>query len=310
LKRSNRLVLLIGALLAVVAFVGIVIILGSPSQQNQPTATPPTTVSRVFAKVDIPLGAVVTADMLEPRTIEIPAAAPNSIPDPSLIISQTIRHEAKAGTQLTYNFFISTGNETNVTDNLPQGLRAMAIVVDQVTGVGTLIHTGDNVDVIIDMKIQQVAQGKNPQGKVDPNIIVNVGTPQDSVKMIIQNLKVVGTLLPPPTTTAAQQQAPAPSGSAAAGPVQQPGTNLNFQSEIVIVAVTPNQAEAIRYAQLNGNPIGPINPDSIALVLRSPKDYIDASGSPVVPPLERTDGVVLATLIQKFGVLPPNLLLK
>ena len=37
----------------------------------------------------------------------------------------------------------------SVTDNIPKGLRAQAIQVDQVTGVGTLIHTGDSVDVII-----------------------------------------------------------------------------------------------------------------------------------------------------------------
>ena len=49
-----------------------------------------------------------------------------------------------------------------------------------------------------------------------------------------------------------------------------------------------------------------------------PKDYValDASGSPipgasaVIPPLEKTDGVILKTLVDKYGVLPPNLLLK
>ena len=58
------------------------------------------------------------------------------------------------------------------------------------------------------------------------------------------------------------------------------------------------------------------------MVLRSPKDYvaIDASGSPVldengipvtvVPPLEKTDGVILKTLIDKYGVLPPEILIK
>ena len=75
-----------------------------------------------------------------------------------------------------------------------------------------------------------------------------------------------------------------------------------------MVAVTANQAEAIRWAQLYTDPI--------ALVLRSPKDYVqvDASGAPipgasaVVPPLEKTDGMILKILIDKYGVLPPNLL--
>jgi Flp pilus assembly protein CpaB len=319
LKRSNRLVLLIGALLAVVAFVGIVLILGGQGTTNGPTtqATPPPTTSAVFAKVDIPLGTVVTADMLETRTIDVGNTAPNYVRDPSLIISQVIRHQAKAGTQLTFNFFIDSGNAANVTDNLPRGLRAIAVQVDQVTGVGTLVHTGDTVDVIIALKIQQVAEGRNAQNRPDPNQIINIGAPEPSVKMIIQNLRVVGTLLPPPTgAAAAAQQQPAPSGSAP--PAQQPATNLNGQQEIVLVAVTANQAEVIRYAQLYSDPAGPFNAESIALVLRSPQDYVavDASGSPIVgaspviPPLEKTDGVILKTLIDKYGVLPPDLLLK
>ena len=95
MKRSNRLVLLIGALLAIVAFVGIVLLLGQGNgPSGQPAVTPPTTVSRVFAKIDIPLGKAVTAEDLETKVIEIGSAAPNSIPDPSLILSQVIRQEA------------------------------------------------------------------------------------------------------------------------------------------------------------------------------------------------------------------------
>ncbi len=88
---------------------------------------------------------------------------------------------------------------------------------------------------------------------------------------------------------------------------------------MVIVAVTADQAEIIRYAQLYADPAAG---DNISLVLRSPKDYIklDANGNPVLdangipvattPPTETTDGVILKTLIDKYGVLPPDLLNK
>jgi hypothetical protein len=88
---------------------------------------------------------------------------------------------------------------------------------------------------------------------------------------------------------------------------------------MVVVAVTANQAEIIRYAQLYADPAAG---DNISLVLRSPKDYIqvDANGKPVldangvpisvVPPVDKTDGVILKTLIDKYGVLPPDILLK
>ena len=306
MKRSNRLVLLIGALLAVVAFVGIVLLLGGQNGGGggQPQATIATTVHVVKAKVAIPAGTIVTQDMLD-ATGELPiGAAQNAFQDPGLVISKTIRKDAQPGTILTFDYFIDTGQTSNVTDGLPLGLRAMAVQVDQVTGVGTLIHTGDKVDLIIGVKIQTTVFDPTDKTKTK---ILKVGDPAPSVKMIIQNLRVLGTLLPPPTQQAAQQQQQ-PGASPSPGVQQQPATTLNGQQEIVVVAVTANQAEAIRYAQLYTDPM--------ALVLRSPKDYVavDASGSPivgaspVVPPFEQTDGMVLRILVDKYGVLPPNLL--
>ncbi len=321
MKRSNRLVLLIGALLAVVAFVGVILLLGQDGTGGggpQATPTAPTTAQVVKATVDIPAGTVVTSTMVDVETVPIAASA-DSIPDPGLVIGKTIRENAKAGSILSFSAFVDTGQTSNVTDNIPQGLRAMAVEVDQVTGVGTLIHTGDTVDLIIAMDIQSVvADPKNPPQ------VVNVGTPQSTVKMIIQNLKVVGTLLPTPTTTTGEATPPPAAASPTPNPgATQPPTSLRNPAtafEIVMVAVTANQAEAIRYAQLNGQSgqVADRGQTSISLVLRSPRDFIavDASGSPipgasaVIPPLEVTDGVTLKTLISKYGVIPPDVIIK
>jgi Flp pilus assembly protein CpaB len=67
----------------------------------------------------------------------------------------------------------------------------------------------------------------------------------------------------------------------------------------VILAVTPQQAEVIKFAQIDGQ---------ITLVLRSPKDFGDASGNPVQPPVDKTSGVILKTLIDQYGVLPPQVI--
>ena len=159
-----------------------------------------------------------------------------------------------------------------------------------------------------EIKIQSVIPDPVTKGQ-----IIKVGDPEPSVKLVVQNALVLGTLLPP--VTAQASPTPAPSGPPS-GASQQP-TSLNGQSEMVLVAVTANQAEVIRYAQLYADPAAG---DNISLVLRSPKDYIqvDASGNPVldangnpvivVPPLDRTDGVVLRTLIDKYLVLPPDIL--
>jgi Flp pilus assembly protein CpaB len=316
LKRSNRLILLIGVLLAAMAFVGVIMLTGSSSPGGStPTVAPaPTTGKVVKATIDIAAGTNVTASMVELTEVQIAAAGPDTIPDTGLAIGKTIRRAVTKGETLGYSFFISTGVENNVTDALPTGLRGMAIQVSQVTGVGTLIQNGDHVDVIISLKIQSVAPDT-----ANPAQVTKVGDPQGSVKLVVQNALVVGTLLPPAAAPTAQPSpTPAPSGQTSGGG-QQPSTSLNGQSEMVVVAVTANQAEVIRYAQLYADPAAG---DNISLVLRSPKDYVqvgadgkpvlDANGNPVivVPPLEKTDGVILKTLIDKYLVLPPDLLNK
>ena len=158
MKRSNRLILLIGVLLAALAFVGVIMLTGSTSQGGgTPTPTPvPVTGKVVKATINIPAGTNITRSMVELAEVPIVAAGPDTIPDTGLAIGGTIRRAVTKGQTLGYSFFVSTGVESNVTDALPPGLRGMAIQVSQVTGVGTLIQNGDHVDVVVSLKIQNV----------------------------------------------------------------------------------------------------------------------------------------------------------
>jgi hypothetical protein len=131
----------------------------------------------------------------------------------------------------------------------------------------------------------------NPQ---DDTFTVVSGLNGTSVKALLQGLQVQGTLLPP-----AEQTAPPPEGGD--GEATDDGTALTGQQQIVILAVTTQQAEVIKFAQLDG---------SISLVLRSPEDFIDpVTGDPVaaLPPIETT-GIILKTLVDSYGVLPPELI--
>jgi Flp pilus assembly protein CpaB len=57
---------------------------------------------------------------------------------------------------------------------------------------------------------------------------------------------------------------------------------------IAVLAVTPQQAEVIRFAQLDGN---------VSLALRSPADFSTGDVT--------TSGVTLQHLVETYGVLPP-----
>ena len=60
----------------------------------------------------------------------------------------------------------------------------------------------------------------------------------------------------------------------------------------MILALTAQQAELVRFTQLDGN---------LSLVLRSPKDK-DA-------PAVKTTGITLRQLVDNYGVIPPKIIL-
>ncbi len=200
--------------------------------------------------------------------------------------------------------FTSNGIIQSVAPNLDKGQRAMSVQVDQVTGVGTLVQTGDHVDVIIgfggltggSQPVPEACGSGFVETQVDPKTGATTEIPSTSatVKMIVQNAKVVGTLLPQPATTPAASG----NGTTTTAPT---GTSLNGQQEIVILSVTAQQSEVIRYGQIDG---------CLSLVLRSPKDYVDGATppQPVEPPLDPTTGVILKTLVDQYGVLPPQVI--
>jgi Flp pilus assembly protein CpaB len=107
-------------------------------------------------------------------------------------------------------------------------------------------------------------------------------------------MQVLCRQLPPPA---------APANGQAAQPAQNTGnpnaqTSLNGQQEIVILGVTPTQAEVIKFAQLDG---------SISLVLRSRLDFQDAAGNPILPPPSGSKGVTLKVLTTDFAVRIPEI---
>ena len=81
MKRSNRLILLIGLLLAVVAFVGVILLTNNGSSGTS-TPAAPTTAKIVVAAQDIPIGTKITTDLVTTKDIAIadkPAGAPGDV---------------------------------------------------------------------------------------------------------------------------------------------------------------------------------------------------------------------------------------
>ena len=306
MKRSNRLVLLVGVFLAVLAFVGVLFL--SQSTTPDPNA-PKTEDSVVVAREDIPLGTVIREEQVELKTVPIAGVDVDAFHDISQVVGKTAREDVARGGQVTERT-MSGGISGRIVDlKTPPGMRLMSVRVDQVTGVGTLVKAGDYVDVLVrfDIDVVQIDEDTGESSVVE-------GLDKRSTKLLIQGVQVAGILLPTPTGTTEGQ------------PETQTGTALVDQQEIVILSLTPAQAEVMKFIE---------DPNlelfTVSLVLRAPGDFLDADGNPRLPespcttlPLptnlespdpsapayrgcETTDGVVLSTLVEEYGVLVPRL---
>lgn len=286
MKRSNRLVLLIGVFLAIVAFVAVILLTsggGGGPKDNAPVTQGPV----VVATADIPLSTKVKAEQVTVETKDLTSILPGAFTDVSQVVGKVVRQGVTSGQQLTSATFGENGTGTVLNVDVPVGLRAISVQVDQVSGVGTVIKTGDYVDMVVGFAADKFpVVTKNP---VDNSFQVVGGLNGTSVKLLLQGMQVLGTLLPPTTADTSQ---PAPSGGT--------GTALNGQQEIVILAVTAQQSEVIKFAQLDG---------SISLVLRSADDFIDPTTGEALPAVvpDETTGIILRILVDKYGVLPPEL---
>lgn len=296
MKRSNRLILLVGIVLAAVAFVAIIALFNS--NPSTPTNKPPENLPTVVATVDIPLGTQVRTDMITTKDIAVTDRTADAIGDPSQIVGKIVRTNVTSGAQMTQSMFAEAGVAVAPGPLLPKGLRAQSVRVDQISGVGTLINVGDRVDAVVGFGGAGGGDGGGTQcGTPFPVVTVDKqtgaitsqpGFSGISTKLLLQNMQVVGVELPPveqPTNTGTESPAPGT------------GTALNGQQEIVILAVTPQQSEVVKYAQVDG---------CISLILRSPKDYVDDAGQAVEPTLDVTTGIILKTLVDNYGVLPPQ----
>jgi len=302
LKRSNRLIVLVGIILAVLVAGGVFILTqgngGGGSGSTGPTQAP-TTVTVLVASQDMPLGTVVAASsMVGTKQVDVTAAPIGYFTAPSDVDGLVIRKDVHTGDVLVEDDFNGTGLATSVEieKNLKAGFRAMTVQVDQVTGVGTLIQAGDYVDVVLSMEnadnkfpvdVEQAPTREgNPLTTVRHFATINGVINSTSVKVLVQNVQVLGTLLPPPTASNNQAAQASPGTQANAG------TALNGQQEIVVLALTPQQVELVRFTQLDGN---------LSLVLRSTADQ-------QAPP-DITSGMTLRMLVDKYGVLVPRLVL-
>jgi Flp pilus assembly protein CpaB len=293
-KRSNRLVILVGVLLAVLAFVGIVILLnndggGGPGGEKE-------TVTVVVAKEAIAIGDPVTPEKAETREVESAGVEQTRMADPSQLRGLPALVPIQAGEQITLEKAGQVpGAAPPITGQLEAGEKAIAFQVDRVTGLDFLILPGDHIDVVVAQDvtpIQQTAdsvteQRSNPRAPARYEAVTGLNNAR-TVKTILQDRRVLYVS----GTRVRQVVTGQPSASA-----QQNQQTAQLDSVIIVFAGSDQDAELIKFAQRDFGEVG-----SLTAVVRRTADTEEGVEDP------ETTGITLDILVEEYGVPVPDII--
>ena len=292
MKRSNRLVILVGVLLAVLAFVAIVILLNG--QANTPTAEEEITQTVLVATEDIDIGEEVTPDKVEARDIPPDAAQGTPLTDPSAVSGQPAVFPIPEGSQVTGEA-IGLGNRLAV--DLPRllepGEKAISFQVDRVTGADFLVKPGDSIDIVMSQSITVLQETADSAANTDETAparfeAVTGLENQRTVKAVLQDKRVLYV-----SATRAQEQEPVDTnGDGVVNDQDVQPEEAVIDSVIIVFAGTDQDAEVIKFAQ---NALG--EQGALTAVVRHTDD--DA--------VETTLGITIDQLVAEYGLRIPDI---
>jgi Flp pilus assembly protein CpaB len=292
-KRSNRLVILVGVLLAVLAFVGIVMLLnqGGPGPGEEEVVE----VDVLVASRDIEIGDQVTAEDVEVIQVDPEDVVGTRIGDPSALPARPALYPIPQGSQVSAEVFGTVGGAC-IECQLEAGEKAIAFQVDRVTGLDFLIQPGDHIDVVIGQTVQvlqpTIESFENPDQP-----------PRFETIPGLENAKTVKTILSDKRVlyVSARNRVVQPAATPAPGEEEgQAGDEepQQVESVIIVFAGSAQDAEVIKFAQNREGDLGPLT-----AILRRTADTAEEV------PNEETTGITIDILFEEYGIPIPDILI-
>ena len=155
--RSGKAVLLVALFLGLISAVLVYVYLSQAGGEE--TAASGVTKSVVVAKEDIPVATRITADMVEIKAISADAVHADSFSSTEGVVGNMARYPITAGEQILSDRLAASsvalveGEELPLPYIVPEGKRAVSVVISDLIGAGGLLRPGDYVDVILTVKI-------------------------------------------------------------------------------------------------------------------------------------------------------------
>ena len=287
MKRSNRLIILVGVLLAVVAFVAIIAFL---NQRQQPAADvePPMETVLVAAR-DIAIGETVTGDAVEDREIEPDAVEPDALRDISQLRDRVALFAVPQDAQITESIFGQAGvGAVDIEGQLRSGEKAVAFQVDRATGLDFLVQQGDVIDIVISQEIQVLQQTADSVAAPEQPPRFEAVTGLEAARTVKTVLQAKRVLYVSQTRVRAAEPEPSPTADQQG---QQQAEEV-FENVIIVFAGTDADAELIKFAQRDLGELG-----AVTATLREAADTA----------IEETEGLTIDGLIERYGVPVPSI---
>ena len=169
LKGGNRLSLILGIGLGIVAAVLIAVYLtGAKSDGGGGTVSGPS-VPVVVSSVDIPQGTKIDASMVTVKDFPEGSVLLGAFKTNEEVVGQVTTIRVVAGEQIIADKVTNTGGNLTTTDGNPplalivtEGMRGTAVEVNTIVGTGGNLRPGDYVDVILTVRVE-AGEGKRNQ---------------------------------------------------------------------------------------------------------------------------------------------------
>lgn len=309
-RGSSNLIVILGLLLLLVAGGAGAIVylspesiaLGQPGVVGPPTAEP--TFQVVKALIDIEEGTLITSteDLLKmgevPASQYVEGSNLTSMQDArNMIATMTI----KAGEPVLADSLRKAGLAQKIPAPAPgeQPVKAFPVQVNSLSGVADLVQPGDFVDVVASFNVDVVTirpDGLDTQNDQPVYKMMSQQTNEGVSKVLLQDVEVLDVIKPAPPAEGEEQQqeetpppsAPADGSNQAPPPPATPGNTLQNGNWIIVIAVTNQEAEVLRFSLDRG--IG------LTTILRRAGDHTT----------ERTVGATMRILVDNYGMPMPS----
>jgi Flp pilus assembly protein CpaB len=290
-KRSNRLVILVGVLLAVLAFVAIVILLNQREAEVAPEEVLQTV---LVATEDIDIGEEITPAKVEEQEINPEAVQGTALASSSAVAGQPALFAIPEGSQVTGEVIgLGRTDVIDISERLNPGEKAIAFQVDRATGLDFLVTEGDTIDIVLSRQISVLQETADSAANTDPEApqrfeAVTGLQDQRTVKAVLQDKRVL-------YVSATRAQAPEPVDTNGDGVINEQDVQAEaavIDAVIIVIAGTAQDAEVIKFAQNDLSERGQLT----AIVRHADDDAVEA-----------TLGITIDQLVSEYGLRIPGI---